>query len=120
MSHESAAGASTSWSSYLRTCIPVLVNQWTNDYSKLESALGTAKVSTITNAVNVFGRLGAKELGSCTDSPDRTLNSEVQSLTPNQGAGLALHTARWQNSEGVRYSKTTRSSRARDRRAALE
>jgi hypothetical protein len=88
VSFESAAGASASWSSYLRTCVPVLVNQWTGDYNRLESALGTDSVPTITNADNVFGRLAAVELGSCTDSPDRTLNSEVQSLTAYQTVAL--------------------------------
>jgi hypothetical protein len=77
MSFASAPGASASWISDLRTCVPVLVNEWTNDCNGLEGALATDRVGPITNRDNSLGRLAAIEFGSCVDSPRRTLNSKV-------------------------------------------
>ena len=84
----SSAEASTSWSAYLRTCVPVLVNQWTADFHSLENALGTRRTTTITNAVSVFEVLDARELSSCTNSPDKTLNGDVTRLTYYQYTAL--------------------------------
>jgi hypothetical protein len=80
------AGAS-SWSSYLNKCKTVLIDKWAADYTNLSNQLGATNISGAKNAANAFGLLGAQEIG-CSNSPDKTLNSQIQSLTYYQTVAM--------------------------------
>lgn len=95
------AGASSSWSAYLRVCKPVLTSIWARDYNAITASLSTVNPAAISAAVNVLGRLGAVELNQCTRSPDAALNRDVSSLTYYQTMALTAIKAVAQSNPNV-------------------
>lgn len=86
---QGTASASQSWGSYFKTCKPILINQFNPALSQLFSDTNKLNISGMNRDMQSVLNFAGRE-ASCADSPDKTLNRDVNSLSTMVAATMVV------------------------------
>jgi hypothetical protein len=86
---QGAASAGQSWGSYFKICKPILINQFNPSLSQLFSDTNKLNISGMKHDMQSVLNFAGRE-ASCANSPDKTLNRDVNSLSTMVAATMIV------------------------------
>lgn len=86
---QGTASAGQSWGSYFEICKPILIKQFNPSLSKLFSDTNKMNISGMKHDMQSVLNFAGRE-ASCADSPDKTLNKDVNSLSTMVAATMIV------------------------------
>jgi hypothetical protein len=86
---QGTASANQSWGSYFKICKPILINQFSPSLSKLFSDTNKLNLSGMKRDMKSVLNFAGRE-ASCANSPDKTLNRDVNALSTMVAATMVV------------------------------